>query len=63
MPKDEKDQPTEKTPTGYKVPVPKRNDFFGNLKRAARPEPPHRPPARAAPNPRGRPSKGRSSSG
>ena len=40
MPKDEKDQPTEKTPTGLTVPVPKRNEFFGNLKKAAKPEPP-----------------------
>jgi hypothetical protein len=59
MPKDEKDQPTEKTPTGYKVPVPKRNEFFGNLKKAARPgasKQPHVPPR---PNPRGRPTKGK----
>jgi len=39
MPKDEKDQQTETTPTGYKVPVPKRDEFFGNLKKAAKPEP------------------------
>lgn len=37
MPKDEKDQQTETTPTGYKVPVPKRDEFFGNLKKAAKP--------------------------
>jgi hypothetical protein len=39
MPEDEKDQQqTEQTPTGYKVPVPKRDEFFGNLKKAAKPE-------------------------
>ncbi len=38
MPKDEKDQQTDMTPTGYKVPVPKRDDFFGNLKKAAKPD-------------------------
>lgn len=53
MPRDEKDkQQTEQTPTGYTVPVPKRDDFFGNLKKAARPEdrPTDRdePPASAA---------------
>jgi hypothetical protein len=37
MPKD-KQQSTEKTPTGYTVPVPKRRDFFGNLKKAAKPD-------------------------
>jgi hypothetical protein len=39
MLKDEKDQQTEQTPTGYTVPVPKRHEFFGNLKKAAKPEP------------------------
>jgi hypothetical protein len=39
MPKDEKDQPeTEQTPKGLTVPVPKRKTFFGNLKKAAKPE-------------------------
>lgn len=37
MPKDKKDQQTEQTPTGYTVPVPKRDEFFGNLKKAAKP--------------------------
>jgi hypothetical protein len=38
MPQDEKDQQeTETTPTGYTVPVPKRDEFFGNLKKAAKP--------------------------
>ncbi len=35
MPKDEKNQQTEQTPKGLTVPVPKRRDFFGNLKKAA----------------------------
>jgi hypothetical protein len=34
---DEK-KPTEQTPTGFTVPVPKRKDFFGNLKKAAKPD-------------------------
>ena len=39
MPKDEKDQQqTEQTATGYTVPVPKRDEFFGNLKKAAKPD-------------------------
>lgn len=39
MPKDKKDrQQTEETPTGLTVPVPKRDEFFGNLKKAAEPE-------------------------
>lgn len=39
MPEDEKDQQqTEQTPTGYTVPVPRRDEFFGNLKKAAKPE-------------------------
>jgi hypothetical protein len=40
MPDDKKDQQqTEQTPTGYTVPVPKRDEFFGNLKKVAQPEP------------------------
>jgi hypothetical protein len=31
-------QPTEKTPKGYEVPVPKRSEFFRNLKKIARPK-------------------------
>jgi hypothetical protein len=33
------EQQTEQTPTGYKVPVPKRGEFIGNLKKAAKPDP------------------------
>lgn len=36
MPKDEQ-EPTEKTPKGLTVPVPKRDEFFGNLTKAAEP--------------------------
>ncbi len=37
MSEDEKDrEQTEQTPTGYTVPVPKRDEFFGNLKKAAK---------------------------
>jgi hypothetical protein len=36
MPQDEKDQQqTEQTPKGLTVPVPKRAEFFGNLKKVA----------------------------
>jgi len=52
MPEDKKDQPqTEQTPKGLTVPVPKRDEFFGNLKKAAKPEqpnPPKGPPPAAA---------------
>jgi hypothetical protein len=29
------DEPTEKTPKGYEVPVPKRREFLSNLKKIA----------------------------
>jgi hypothetical protein len=29
-------EPTERTPKGYKVRVPKRREFFSNLKKIAR---------------------------
>jgi hypothetical protein len=38
MADDKSNDQTERTPTGYKVPVPKRDEFFGNLKKAAKPE-------------------------
>jgi hypothetical protein len=28
--------PTEKTPKGFEVPVPKRKEFFANLKKVAK---------------------------
>jgi hypothetical protein len=35
------DQPqTEQTPKGLTVPVPKRDEFFGNLKKSAKPDTP-----------------------
>jgi hypothetical protein len=38
MPKDEKDQQqTEQTPKGLTVPVPRRETFFANLKKIAKP--------------------------
>jgi hypothetical protein len=44
MPEDQKDkQETEKTPKGLTVPVPKRDEFFGNLKKVAKPAPVPRP--------------------
>jgi hypothetical protein len=42
MADEQRQQPTERTPIGYEVPVPKRNEFFGNLKKAAEPEPAER---------------------
>jgi hypothetical protein len=30
-----KSEPTEKTPKGYEVPIPKRREFFSNLKKIA----------------------------
>ena len=32
----EKPVPTEKTPKGFEVPVPKRGEFFANLKKVAK---------------------------
>jgi hypothetical protein len=32
------DDKTEKTPKGLEVPVPKREDFLANLKKAAEPD-------------------------
>lgn len=31
----DKREPTEKTPNGFEVPVPKRREFFSNLKKIA----------------------------
>jgi hypothetical protein len=38
MPDKPQDQETEQTPKGLTVPVPKRRDFIGNLKKVAEPE-------------------------
>ena len=32
------EQQTEQTPKGVTVPVPKRDEFFGNLKKVAEPD-------------------------
>ena len=32
------DEQTEQTPKGMTVPVPKRDEFFGNLKKVSKPE-------------------------
>lgn len=34
--KPQDNQPTERTPQGYEVPVPKRSDVLANLKKVAR---------------------------
>jgi hypothetical protein len=31
-------QPTERTPKGLEIPIPKRRDFFANLKKIAQPK-------------------------
>jgi hypothetical protein len=36
MPEKEPARPTERTPKGLEVPVPKRADFFANLKKVAK---------------------------
>jgi hypothetical protein len=40
-------EPKQKTPKGYEIPVPKREDFFHNLKKAANANPPPKRPAKA----------------
>ncbi len=32
------DEPKQKTPKGYEIPVPKRDEFFGSLKKVSKPE-------------------------
>jgi hypothetical protein len=39
MPDEPQEQPTEQTPKGLTVPVPRREDFLGNLKKVAEPDP------------------------
>jgi len=41
MPEDKPE--TEQTPKGLTVPVPKRDEYFGNLKKAAKPDAPAEP--------------------
>jgi len=53
MPKDEKDQQqTEQTPKGLTIPVPKRETFFDNLKKAAKPDKGSAPPSATPPDKR-----------
>lgn len=35
-------EPKQKTPQGYEIPIPRRADFFGNLTKAAKPPTPSR---------------------
>ena len=36
MPEEPKDEETEETPQGLRVPIPKRGDFFRNLAKVAK---------------------------
>jgi hypothetical protein len=36
--------PTQKTPKGQEIPIPKRSDFMRDLKKAAKPSTKKRPP-------------------
>ena len=38
------DQPTQKTPKGQEIPIPKRKDFMRDLKKAAKPSTRKSPP-------------------
>jgi hypothetical protein len=38
-----KKEPQQKTPKGYEIPIPKRDDFLRNLKKAAKPSGSRRP--------------------
>jgi hypothetical protein len=38
MADEQRQEPTERTPKGYEVRVPERNEFFRNLKKAAKPD-------------------------
>jgi hypothetical protein len=44
-PKLRKEQPTQTTETGYEIPIPKRRDFMGNLKRLSKPSDPKGSPS------------------
>jgi hypothetical protein len=46
------DKPTQKTHTGYEIPVPMRGEFMRNLKKTAKP-----PAAKKSPLRRSRPKK------
>ncbi len=40
-------KPTQKTPKGYKIPIPKRADFIRNLTKAVKASPPPKRARRA----------------
>jgi hypothetical protein len=48
QPRRNPEEPTERTPKGYEVRVPKRREFFSNLKKLARTTPEWKDAARAA---------------
>lgn len=35
------DEPKQKTPKGYEIPVPKRDEFFGDLEKVSKPKGEH----------------------
>jgi len=35
---EDENAPTQKTKKGYEIPVPRRGDFFGNLRKVIKPE-------------------------
>ncbi|MDQ6853704.1 MAG: hypothetical protein M3046_08425 [Actinomycetota bacterium] len=35
---DDEDEPKQTTPKGAEIPIPKRGDFFKNLRKAAKPK-------------------------
>ena len=39
----ERKEPKQKTAKNYEIPIPKREDFLRNLKKAAKPSGPRRP--------------------
>src|SRR5271165_707756 len=44
MADEQRQEPTERTPKGLEVRVPERREFFGNLKKAAKPDEPKKGP-------------------
>jgi hypothetical protein len=44
MSDDNDDQPKQRTPKGQEIPIPKREDFMRDLKKAAKPSTPKSPP-------------------
>jgi hypothetical protein len=37
-----KKEPKQKTHTGHEIPVPRKGEFFDNLKKASKPSPPEK---------------------